>query len=141
MMSILPPFTNPNDDAWPTRSQIKRVGSGLAVIGRTFLNVRLSDIAYLVGDILVDIRAPNNCVGLQVLVTGKEDGELVFSVTVVDLVRTEFPFYSFCNVYFERFLGSYEEHFGKPGVPIVLYCETTGDFYEANPTIGGVPGV
>jgi hypothetical protein len=141
MMSALPPSSQFDDKLWPTRNQIKRFGGGLAVPGRTFINVRLSDIAYLVGDILVDIRAPNNCVGLQVLVTGKQDSELVFSVTVVDSVRTEYPIYALRNVYFERFLESYEEHFGKPGVPIVLYCEAGGDFYEANPTIEGVPGI
>lgn len=141
MMSALPPSAQFDNEFWPTRSQIKRFGVGLAVPGRTFINVRLSDIAYLVGDILADVHAPNNCVGLQILVTGKLNDELAFTVTVVDSIRTEYPFYALRNVYFERFLESYEEHFGKPGVPIILYCEAEGDFYEANPTISGIPGI
>jgi hypothetical protein len=132
-MSTLPPFEDEVSTPWPTRNQIKRRGHGIAMPGRAFENIALSDFSYLVGDILKDTAPPYDCVKLQIVEVASNGPQRIFNVVIEQLLTTDYPFHSFARMYLEKYLDSFCKKMKKTGIPIAIHFEKAGSFYEDIP--------
>jgi hypothetical protein len=133
MMTILPPYEDEVFTPWPSRNQIKRKGHGIALPGRSFMNVALSDVPYLIGDILSDAALPYDCAKLQLVEVPHNGPQRMFNVVIEQLLTTDFPPHGFAKMYLERYLESFCKNTNAPGVPIEIFFEKCGSFYEEEP--------
>jgi hypothetical protein len=130
MVTTLPPYEDEVFTPWPSRNQIKRMGPGIAMPGRSFMNVALGDVPYLIGDIFSDVTLPYDCVKLQLVEVPHNGPQRMFNVVIEQILTTNYPPHGFTKMYLERYLESFCKNMKAPGVPIEIFFEKSGGFYE-----------
>lgn len=122
---------------WPARSQLKQKGPGLAVIGRKWLSIEISEIPYLVGQILLDGFSMGDTIKIGVSGEVCDDGSVRCDIEML-AISNELPeVYGFHWVdNFYRYLSAYVEHNMKDAThfhPVQFFCMNNGDFWESIP--------
>ena len=125
-------ITNGESYQWPTQNEIKRIGSGLASVGRVFQGISTNDLHALVGDILTDASPSYNCIKLLISEASNNGPHRTVDVELVTLTDTTYPVDCFSGELLEPYLRSYFGKYSK-GKPIAIYFEACGTFTEIDP--------